>query len=286
MQQVKISKAILSLGTGAHIANSTDEESRSLARSSNEYASQLKRQYPGKFGFFASLPLPDVAGSLAEIEYAFSNLDPDGVAVVTNYDGRYLGDATFDPVFAELSKRNVTVFVHPTIPCVARPGSSGCLSAVPLSNFTPAIAEFLFDTTRAFMNLVTSGGTIDRFPGVKFILAHGGAAIPPIIDRFSRFSRDLGLGKAEKTPAELREVLQTRFYFDLAGFIFPTQIHGLRLIVNDTRLLFGSDYPYTPTNTTMLLAREFDEGLPNIVQDPEARVGIYRRNADAFCCES
>lgn len=281
MEQANISKAILSLGTGSHVANSTDEESRSLARSSNEYAAQLKRQYPGKFGFFATLPLPDVTGALAEVDYSFSNLDPDGVTVLTNYDGRYLGDATFDPVFAELSKRNITVFVHPTVPCAARPGS-GCVPAVPLSNFTPAIAEFLFDTTRVFMNLVTSGGTIDRFPGVKFILAHAGAAIPPIIDRFSRFSRELGLGKVEKTYAELREILQTRFYFDLAGFVLPIQIHGLRLLVNDTRLLFGSDYPYTPANVTLLLAQEFDEGLPNIVQDPEARIDIYRRNAGTF----
>jgi len=70
----------------------------------------------GRFGGFASLPLPDVDGAMEEIAYAMDTLKLDGVVVRTNFNGVYLGDKRFDPVFDELNRREALVFIHPTSP--------------------------------------------------------------------------------------------------------------------------------------------------------------------------
>jgi 6-methylsalicylate decarboxylase len=99
---------------GTHFGD--DQAARDLTREVNEFGAGLVRDHPGRFGQFASLPLPDVAGALREIAYALGDLGSDGAAIETNAHGHYLGDRRFDPVWAELDRRHAVVFVHPTSP--------------------------------------------------------------------------------------------------------------------------------------------------------------------------
>ena len=127
MDQNGIATAILSR---PGIPLSEPEKARKLARDTNDHGAQLVRDYPGRFGLFASLPLFDGEGSLREIAYAFDVLKADGVCLVTSYGNsnpgtKWIGDPAFAPVFDELNRRKAVVFVHPTVPRASTTPISG-----------------------------------------------------------------------------------------------------------------------------------------------------------------
>jgi 6-methylsalicylate decarboxylase len=125
------------------------------------------RKHPDQLGFFATLTLPDVKGSLNELAYAFDQLHADGVVLLANSRGIYLGDQSFDPLFDELNRRKAVVFIHPSF----------LYGVDPLKDVPPFIADFLLDTTRAAIRLAGSG-TLDRCPDLKVILSHAGGFVP------------------------------------------------------------------------------------------------------------
>ena len=163
------------------------EETRRLARECNDYAAKLATDYPGRFGIFASIPLPDIEGSLREIEYAFDTLKADGIGVMTSFGDKWLGDKTFDPVMRELDRRNAVLYTHPTV-------ASCCRNLLPDVHYS--VVELATDTTRAIANLVFTG-TASRYPNIRFIFSHAGGAMPFIYQRFASYpflDKGLGLG--------------------------------------------------------------------------------------------
>lgn len=251
---------------------------RKLARQCNEFAGDLVRRRPQEFGFWAALPLPDTDGALAEISYALDTLHADGVALETNHEGTYLGDAAFDAVFAELNRRKARVFIHPTSPCMKHADGHSHTTATFLPQFPNPMFEFMFDTARALINLFLSG-TIARSPDITFIIPHAGGAVPPVIQRFCSFATDILGSEVDISSQIVKETFRRQFYFDLAGFPFPDQIWGLLRAVGPQKLLYGSDFPFTPARGVGVLAERMSIGLEEVIPDKAVIKEIYLGNA-------
>src|SRR5260221_4203942 len=121
MDSQEIATGILSL-TAPSVVRWDKSERRDRARRVNEYTATLVAKQPDRFGNFATLPLPDVDGALRELEHALDTLGADGVTLLANYAGKYLGDAAFEPLWAALDSRQATVFVDPGQPIPSDPG--------------------------------------------------------------------------------------------------------------------------------------------------------------------
>src|SRR5438445_6125764 len=115
MDQNGVETSIVSVSTpGVWFGNA--QSARTLARKCNEYAAQLVKDYPGRFGFFASVPLPDTQGSLQEIEYALDVLKSDGIVLLTSYDDKWPGDPASAAVFDALNHSTTILYCPPTVP--------------------------------------------------------------------------------------------------------------------------------------------------------------------------
>jgi predicted TIM-barrel fold metal-dependent hydrolase len=233
MDRNGIETAMLSISSpGVHFGD--DKTARLLARRVNEYAAELTRDHPGRFGNFVSLPLPDVDGTLEEIPWAFDELGADGVALMTHTHGIYLGDERLDPVFAELDRRRAVVFLHPTSPV--------CWERSSLGRPRPMV-EYVFDTARTVTDLVMAG-VLTRHPNMRVIVPHCGGTIPVLADRINEFMKLL---LPSQQPPTTDAVQQLRgLYYDMAGTAFPRQVPALLKLVDPDRVLFGSDYCWTP----------------------------------------
>ncbi len=228
MDSLGITAAVLSISSpGVGFAGAGRER---LARSTNEEGADIVRDHPRRFGVLASLPLPDIDAALAEVARAGDDLGLDGFLLLTNYDGVYLGDPRFDELLSELNRRRAVVALHPTSP----PG----WEALALDRPRP-ILEFPLDTTRTVFNLILSGA-LERFPDLRFIVPHAGAALPALVDRVQSLTSALN-----DHPIDIREALG-RLWFDLAGGPYATTLPSLLAVASPGRLLYGSDMPFSP----------------------------------------
>ena len=233
MNRVGIDVAVLSVSSpGVQFGEGTSaSDAVALARHVNNVAAATINDHPGRFGAFASLPMGNLDESLAEIERALDSLGLDGVNLLTNVGGVYLGDASLEPVMAELHRRRAVVFIHPTSPA--------CWECTSLGYPRPMI-EFPFDTTRAVTNMLLSG-TLARYPDIRWIVPHAGGTLPFLASRIAGISTLLGVDDPAAIVAQLR-----RLNYDLAGSANTLVVSTLLAFVNHSQILYGSDWPFTP----------------------------------------
>ena len=237
MEQFGISSSILSLPVpGAW--HDGKEKSRKLARIANEYGARLSKDYPRRFGMYAALPLPDVAGSLREIEYSFDSLGADGAYLQTSYDDKWPGDPSFAPVFDELNRRKAIVFVHPTEPIC-------CANLIP--GIPSNVIEFVFDTTRAITSFLVNG-TFARCPEIRFIFCHSGGTLPVLAARISGYFQAHSALASCAPNGVLYEL--KKLNYDIANATNSSSLAALMNLVPTTQILWGSDFPYRAVGPT------------------------------------
>ena len=250
MNRQGIATAITSISApGIYFGNI--DFTRKLARECNEISARIVSDYPNRFGAFAILPLPDIEASIVELEYALDILNLDGVTMLTNIGGLYLGDSHYNELFSELNRRKSVVFIHPNTPP---------LDTLPMV-IKPAILEFVFDTTRAIANLIHRG-TTKQFPNVRFIFSHGGGTVPYVAWRVSFGNR--------KIINQLKS-----FYYDTAVSATPYTFNSLLKLVEPSQVLFGSDHPFLPENVVKIM----NDGIENYEGfDVHTKNAISREN--------
>jgi 6-methylsalicylate decarboxylase len=231
MDALRIATGILSVSTPG-VVGWPLQQRREMARRINEYVAQVVANHPDRFGNFATLPLPDIDGAIAEIDYALGDLRADGVVVLANYEGKYLGDPMFEPLWGELDRRHTVVFEHPG----ATPGQPMLPSA---AGIAPPMTDFLLETTRTALQLALRGSLI-RYANVSLILSHAGGFLPYASMRFAELAQVFD--SAAPSPDELVSSFH-RFYFDTALSSGPA-LQTLKSFAGIDRILFGTDSPY------------------------------------------
>lgn len=255
LDRLGLTSAILSVSTpGTYFGDIG--ETRERTREVNEYCADLSKRHPDKFGFFATLTLPDLEGSLAEVAYAFDKLGAKGVILLTNMEGVYVGDPRWQALLDELGRREAVVFIHPNEPPFD-----------PVPGVIAAAADFMLETTRTAISICRSG-SLDRWPGLKVILPHGGGFVPYVSERMARVCGD---GTQEQGLSRLRQ-----FYFDTALAGTRYALPSLLAFAQPDRILFGTDWPHSLHDRSLYFVQQFEQyEMPD-----ELRTGIYSRNAE------
>jgi predicted TIM-barrel fold metal-dependent hydrolase len=262
MVELGIGTAILSVSTPGTTFLPNPADSAALARDLNDYSAALATAQPERFGFFAAVPMPHVDFAAAETVRALEDLKADGVVLLANNAGTYLGQDGQDALFAELNDRSAVVLIHP-----------GELPGPSVTGVAPFAADFLLDTTRAAYLLVRNG-IRTRYPNIKFILSHAGGFVPYASHR-------MAVAITADTGRSWADVLDdfASFYFDTALSSSAAALPTLLAFAKPGHITFGSDWPFAPVAAGKLFAAGL-ETYPAL--DSSARGAIERTNALAL----
>ena len=209
------------------------ELARRIARECNEGAAAMIADQPHRIGAFALLPMPDVAASIREALYALDELKLEGICLLTHAGARHLGHPDEDELYAELDRRKAVVFVHPL---------RNQATNVPAYSYPSGMTELVFDTTRAIHNLLWNG-TFGKFPGIRWIMPHGGGAVPFLLYRAGAMDHKPQI--RERLPGGSVAAALRGLYYDVAEVASPGPLKCLTEIADPTRILFGSDFPFS-----------------------------------------
>jgi 6-methylsalicylate decarboxylase len=231
MEKYGIAVAVLSLAQPG-VGFLPREAATALARRCNDYAGELIAEHPDRFGCFGVLPMQTIDAAIAEADHCLDRLGFEGISLFASYGEKFLGDAAFDPLLGYLDSRGAVVHVHPSL----HPSSKGL--DLPWPGF---MIEYVFDTTRAAVNLVFSGA-VERFPNIRFILSHAGGTLPYIAWRLS-VAPIIDARLAQRSRDDIFAALRT-FWYDNALASGPQPFGALSRIAAKERILFGSDWPF------------------------------------------
>lgn len=229
-----IGAAMLSNNISSVITGRPDQVD--LVRRSNDYCAELVAGSPRELGFFASLPLPGpgdpLEAVLAELDRALGELGAGGVVLPTSVAGTYLGDPCFEPLWAELDRRDAVVFLHPDEPTFpALPG-------------VPAVLlDFVLETMRCAVQLVANG-VVHRHQRVRIILSHGSGGLASVAHRVAYGLPMVDPGRSgEEWLADFR-----RFYVETSLSSTGPALAALTAFLPEGHVLFGTDHPYAPVH--------------------------------------
>jgi 6-methylsalicylate decarboxylase len=219
------------------------DEAAKTARMCQDFAAEMRRDYPGRYGVFAPLSMMNVDVTLKEIEYVFDTLKADGVNLQTNYGDKWLGDPMYQPVLAELNRRKAVAYVHPLV--------AACCGRLSVGAF-PAVIEVPHDTTRTVTSLLLSG-SFARYRDIKWLFSHAGGTVPMLAGRIDAF-----YGKSPKIKEMAPDGIFSelaRLHYDTANATAAPAMAALLKLVPVSQVTYGTDYPYFPLDQNLSLSK-------------------------------
>ena len=171
--------------------------------------------------------------ALRELERCADQLGMVGLIILANVNDVLLDDARFEPVWAELNRRQLPVLLHPTVP----PG----FDAMGMDKYgLIASLGFMVDTTLAVTRMVLAG-VFERYPDWPLIVGHAGATLPFIAGRLDQCHRFIPDTRqfTSKPPSHYLK----RLYYDTVTYDVEA-LHLAYKLAGPERLLYGSDYPH------------------------------------------
>ena len=231
MDRAGIDVSIVSL-TCPNVFWGSEAVSLEAARESNDSMADAELRYPGRIKWFTSLPWQYPARALEELARSCDR-GAAGVMVLANVAGRSLTDPFFEPIWAEIDRRALPVLLHPGEP----PGAD----VMDMGSYDLSWSVgFMFDTTLAVTRMVFDG-FLDRFPDLKLIVAHGGAALPYLVGRFQK-GDEVELPSRRRMTAPPLDYLR-RMYYDCITYDLGA-LEYLISVVGADRVMFGTDWPH------------------------------------------
>ena len=233
MEASGIDKAVLNYPTtDAHLRLNDEEKACKLY---NDGLSKVIKKYPHKFVGLGILPIQDKEKMLYEFKRCRKELGLRGVSMAASYNGIYLDDKRFYPLYEEALAENIPIFVHTqTINPIGFERVNDPL-------LTPVV-EYVFDMTMCVSKMMM-GGVFSNFPSLKFVFAHFGGVLPFLKDRFDTVYTMLRLRGIVKDLGKVPSEIFKNIYCDTSAVKSP---HILKMALDmfaPGRLLWGSDYP-------------------------------------------
>ena len=229
MSRHAIDAAVISTGPPGGFTGDPSAGPR-LAQLANDGIAEIARAEPQKFAGLATLPLPDVKSALRELERSLDELGLDGVMLLSNVAGLYLGDQRLEPLMDALNDRGAYVFIHPGFP-----------PQTPPLPHPVWLYEFTFETVRAVTNLIYTG-TLERYPRMRLQVAHLGGAVPFLAHRLASLA-DREPEQAAEAPAGALSYLRNLYYDTGLANNEPALVATLK-IASPGQVVFGTDWPY------------------------------------------
>jgi aminocarboxymuconate-semialdehyde decarboxylase len=231
------------------------DDAKVMVRYLNDQIAAMIERAPERFIGLGAVPLQDIDSSVQELHYCLQQLRFPGIEIASHVNGVSIGDARFEPFFAEAERLGAAIFVH-----ALRPAGQDRI----VGPFIEQAVCFPGDIALACASMIT-GGIAMRHPKLRMAFSHGGGTmailLPRLVHAWNQFP------KAKEALPESPETAARRFYYDQV--VFDPKV--IKLLIEQFgvgQICLGTDYPFamgdfTPLRT-LQQAHLDEEGLSAI----------------------
>lgn len=269
---------IIGYGNNQPMHIKKEDGAAELCRLANDELYVATQKYPGRFYGYATLPVDDVEESVKELQRCVEELNFKGIMINGPFEGHFLDEERFFPIFEKAAELDVPVYLHPAeVPAEIRKYYyEGSWNGRTANTFAGFGIGWHYHTAMHLMRFILSG-IFDRLPDLKMMVGHWGELLPFYFDRMNASMPPQMTGLQH----EIRYYFQKNVYTNPSGMYFKDDMEFCMKTFAPDHILWAQDYPYGLNeenySTKASLVRTF---LEEMDIDDESRKNIAYRNAE------